>query len=885
MTTEFSDHEPQNEQELKQLLFSRELALLADLKARVGDESAMTNSVETVLVQVLRTAEAKDHERVAAALAPLIISSMRSEIRNSRDMMVEALYPITGRLISAAVKDAIKKAFEQVDERLDSALSLDRWRARVISKFTGRSQAEVLFRYRPVFRIEAFLLADRTTGTPIARFGGFGAGDSAGDDELFAGMLNATLTFARNALRETEGGDLRRLNFGGAELFLRTSPTLLLAVRANGPAPIDIDDRLEQVFVNFLSAHREIIDVEGPINPDVGQHLSDDLHARLDGVSSKSAKDSKGLPWKGILLGVAAALALAWFGGTALLAERSRMQLLKNASLAIASFPSLNGYRIDAAVDGPDLKVSGLAPTAADAMALREKLDQVAAEAGVTLTVNLNTLPTPAEQSATAVAAELLPDVDKRIAPLSRSVADVAFRTQDIEESVESAAGQTVRLAAEVASLQAALAASQASLEAAAADAAAAQQQLAADLSVRLGAVDGAVAALERSDDRAAERLTETRTALQAARDQLVGVNQSIQDVKTSDETLAAKLADTRKALDIASAQIAAIGASLGETSVQTRALQSDTTAGIQTLAGRIETAEQAIADRAAAATQQAADLIAVTERLETEAARVSDAEQQLAALGSLPQEAAETASGVAALTGALEGLQAQIQQDAKRLAAAEAQLAKIGSVPLPDIEAQSLALAESRELAERLAVLEASLVEVRAAAGTAEPELVARLEDLETRAGDAIALLDQRIDRIARAAQPTAESPVDTANRALRPLVVVFASGDQPNDSDQARDVLRAVAEVVLSMPASVKLRIMGYADSDGAVEANRITSQRRSDWAFNALLRLGVPPERMVSVGRGSERLLTAGSDENSPNRRVEFESFYAIKSSGDN
>ena len=182
MTTDTGEMGVQTEQELKQLLFSRELAQLSDLQrradqidARVGDGPALTESVETVLVEVLRTAQARDHERVASALAPLIVSSMRAEIRNSRDMMVEALYPITGRLVAAAVKDAIKQAFDQVDQKLDSALSFDRWRARIISRVTGRSQAEILLRYRPRFRVEAFLVADRATGSPIVRHGGFGS--------------------------------------------------------------------------------------------------------------------------------------------------------------------------------------------------------------------------------------------------------------------------------------------------------------------------------------------------------------------------------------------------------------------------------------------------------------------------------------------------------------------------------------------------------------------------------------------------------------------------------------------------------------------------------------------------------------------------------------
>jgi outer membrane protein OmpA-like peptidoglycan-associated protein len=999
MTTDIGNGGAQSEHELKQLLFSRELAQLSDLQrradqldARVGNEPALTESVETVLVEVLRTAEARDHERVASALAPLIASSMRTEIRNSRDMMVDALYPITGRLVAAAVKDAIKQAFEQVDQKLDSALSFDRWRARLISRITGRSQAEILLRYRPRFRVEAFLLADRATGAPIARHGGFGRTDEGGesDDELFAGMLNATLTFARNALRETEGGDLRRLDFGGAELFLRTSPTLLLAVRTSGPPPINIDERLERLFVNFLSANRHAIDVGGPLDPADGAALSEDLLARLNAVASDAASQKRGLPWKGLIAAAAVLAVGVWFGGNAWLERSERTAVRSQAEAAIAGIPALNGYRIEAFVDDTGLRITGLAPTKSVLERLQVALSSIAADAQMPLTLAVNTLPAPAEQNASAVADALLPEVERRLAPLSRTVADVAFRTQDLEDAVEDNASRSAAQANALAALQTALADTRAGLAETAASAEAARRQISAEIASERASANGDIAAIERTQDRATERLAETRAALDVVSSRLAtastsltdltdqvrsdaavaiastrAVNQRIEEnenavadtIATTTAELSSKieaaqtiaeerLQDTTRAfsddLRDANADLTAkIETASGVASQRIRDTQSTLAAKIDQetaeLSGRFDTVSATIekgnheTERTLAAV--GATINEISRQMRVESERVAVAEQRLAVLSGLPSDTANNAAGLQTIAAALESVNSQISVESDRIAAAEKALAALAGAPAAaaandtkisalaaDIEAlrnrianlagadaaaverqaaaavsqsaqaSAAALAETDRLAVKLSEIEQALAAIRAAppatnqssGAETSPELTAQLEDLEERASDAITILDQRIDRIARAAEPKAESPVQAANRALQPLVITFISSDQPNDNDAALDTLRKAADVALSMPASVKLRIVGYADSDGAVEANRITSQRRSDWAYNALMKLGVQPDRMVSVGRGAERLLSASADENSPNRRVEFESFYAINPS---
>jgi hypothetical protein len=85
------------EEELKELLLGSELDLLASLEERcgaledrVGDDPALRESVRSVIVDVLRDAGVRDHERLATVIAPAVVASIRTEIKNSRDLMVDA---------------------------------------------------------------------------------------------------------------------------------------------------------------------------------------------------------------------------------------------------------------------------------------------------------------------------------------------------------------------------------------------------------------------------------------------------------------------------------------------------------------------------------------------------------------------------------------------------------------------------------------------------------------------------------------------------------------------------------------------------------------------------------------------------------------------------
>lgn len=61
---------------------------------RAGSDERLLKSVAAILDGALREAEVNRHEQLSRAIAPLVVKSIKYELKNSQAEMVDALYPI-----------------------------------------------------------------------------------------------------------------------------------------------------------------------------------------------------------------------------------------------------------------------------------------------------------------------------------------------------------------------------------------------------------------------------------------------------------------------------------------------------------------------------------------------------------------------------------------------------------------------------------------------------------------------------------------------------------------------------------------------------------------------------------------------------------------------
>ncbi len=334
---------------------------------RAGSADRFSHSVSEVLDEAIERTERERHDELKTALAPAVVQTVKTEILNSQDALVQALYPMTGQIVKAYVASAMKDLVNQINRRLESnALML-----RIKSITTGRSMAELALAESQRLEVEELLLIRRGTGELIARWP-----DRQGrsnHDHIMGGVLTAINSFATETLEPDENA-LRQIDLGASQVYLRSSPTFLLAAKCTGTAGASIEQILDDEFLTTVSRLNASTDrgeqVKGGML-ELGPRLSKRIEKQYEFLDRPALGIS---PVK--LMAVLVALPLlAWIGWSAYVSyETNRVR--QTAREVIETSPEINGYPTTLAVAprGGSLTISGLAP---DETALQTVLDRL----------------------------------------------------------------------------------------------------------------------------------------------------------------------------------------------------------------------------------------------------------------------------------------------------------------------------------------------------------------------------------------------------------------------------------------------------------------------------------------------------------------------------
>jgi peptidoglycan-associated lipoprotein len=106
------------------------------------------------------------------------------------------------------------------------------------------------------------------------------------------------------------------------------------------------------------------------------------------------------------------------------------------------------------------------------------------------------------------------------------------------------------------------------------------------------------------------------------------------------------------------------------------------------------------------------------------------------------------------------------------------------------------------------------------------------------------------------------------------KPLQAIYFDFDKYNVRDDAKPVLESNA-AWLKKWASTKILIEGHCDERGTEEYNLALGEKRAKGAFDYLISLGVPAERLKILSYGKSQPLDMGHDEVAwaKNRRAQF------------
>jgi outer membrane protein OmpA-like peptidoglycan-associated protein len=357
-------------EQLKTLLFQPEATRLqslesdlASLQQYVGSADRLEAATAGILVAALERAEVDRPRELANAIAPTVVNAIRSEIRNSRELMVEALYPIVGRLVSAAVANSFREMVASLEQRINALTSTQLWMGRIKSLATGRPISEFVLADNPP-RVNRLLIIERGNGRLIADWKGGAALDERAD--LLSAMVAAILEFSVQALAGE--GNLQTLDFGGRQIALRASPRFILAAECLGPLRPADNARINSLFFDSIERIDHGAACDGAMLAALAAAIETD-------ESPRKTTSRRG---KVILFGLlaTAAAVLVWFASVSV--TRSLLERRTQAVLAqfAAKQPLLASFPLQLHFDHHDrsVAVSGIEPSQMETAPLLDAL-------------------------------------------------------------------------------------------------------------------------------------------------------------------------------------------------------------------------------------------------------------------------------------------------------------------------------------------------------------------------------------------------------------------------------------------------------------------------------------------------------------------------------
>lgn len=361
-------------EQLRTLLFQPEAVRLesletdlASLQQYVGNADRLETATADILVAALERAEVNRPRELANAIAPTVVSAIRSEIRNSRELMVEALYPIVGRLVSAAVANSFRETLASLEARINALTSAQLWVGRIKSLVTGRPISEFVLTDNPP-RLNRLLIIERGNGRLVADWKRDETPDERAD--LLSAMVAAILEFSVQALAGE--GNLQTLDFGGREIALRASPRFILAAQCLGSLRPADNARINSLFFDAI----ESIDRGATCDRAMLATLAMSIEAD-DAPRKATSRRGKVILFGLLTLAVAALLWFAWMSVTRGLLERRTQAALQQFAAKqplLASFP----LRLDFDHGNRSVAVSGIEPSQLETAPLIDALGSAA---------------------------------------------------------------------------------------------------------------------------------------------------------------------------------------------------------------------------------------------------------------------------------------------------------------------------------------------------------------------------------------------------------------------------------------------------------------------------------------------------------------------------
>ncbi len=184
---------------------------------------------------------------IPQTLGPTITATLKEEIKNHKDEVVDALYPVLGKMVKKYVAQEMKLLSEKIDGQLGF---LKRWKRKIKSLFFGISEDQQLLDELSSAKIEQVLLIEKDSGILKAGF----TKSKTIDEEMISGMFTAIKSFVEDAFNQRDQ-ELESIEYENYQIHLQSFVTHYIAVVISGNYSLSSKNKLQDLIFDFYHGY------------------------------------------------------------------------------------------------------------------------------------------------------------------------------------------------------------------------------------------------------------------------------------------------------------------------------------------------------------------------------------------------------------------------------------------------------------------------------------------------------------------------------------------------------------------------------------------------------------------------------------------------------
>lgn len=179
-------------------------------------------------------------------LGPTITKVLEEQVANSRDQIVEALYPVLGKMVKRYIQNEIRILTENINKKVNKTFSTKSFSRKFKSFFTGVKESELVLseldepKATQIFAIQkgsGILLGSHSLTTTL-------------DKDMISGMLTAIKSFVEDAF-EAGNQNLEAIEYELFSIHVQNFHSYYIAAVVSGTYTRSFENKLEDKLLKL----------------------------------------------------------------------------------------------------------------------------------------------------------------------------------------------------------------------------------------------------------------------------------------------------------------------------------------------------------------------------------------------------------------------------------------------------------------------------------------------------------------------------------------------------------------------------------------------------------------------------------------------------------